>query len=188
LKNRVILSLTILFLFLSNCFAFAETKPIAEGAPLPGAIFQDHLSKEERSYLGLSLKTQFSLKDMNGTLLLIEIFSTYCTSCPKNVPVINTIYSAVEDDPVLKGKVKLIGIAVGNTGNEIESFKREYKVLYPVLGDLLFTLHKALGNPRVPVTILVKNTAKGNIVVHVRQGVLDSPDDVLKKIRGLIYR
>jgi hypothetical protein len=58
--------------------------------------------------------------------------------------------------------------------------------LYPVIGDLLFALHKALGNPRVPVTILVKNTAKGNIVVDVHQGVLDSPGDVLKKIRDLL--
>lgn len=125
---------------------------------------------------------------MNATILLIEVFSTYCTSCPKNVPILNTVYSAVEDDPVLKGKVKVIGIAVGNTGNEIESFKKEYKVLYPVLSDLLFTLHKSLGNPRVPYTILIRKNVKGNIVVYVHQGVIDSPDLILNNIRGFFSK
>ena len=178
----------IICFFLLEGFVYSETKPITMGARLPDTIFQDHLSKEERSYLGLSRKTKFSLKDISGTLLLIEVFSTYCTSCPRNVPVLNTVYSSVEDDPALKGKVKVISIAVGNTSNEIESFKREYKVLYPVLSDLPFIVHKALGNPRVPYTILVKKNVKGDVVIDAHQGEIGSPGGVLHNIRGFLSK
>ena len=184
MKNRFIFTLTIFCFFLLNGHAHSETRPLARGARLPDAVFLDHLSKEERSYLGLSRKTKFSLKDISGTLLLIEVFSTYCTSCPRNVPVLNAVYSSVEDDPALRGKVKVISIAVGNTGNEIDSFKREYKVLYPVLSDLPFIVHKALGNPRVPYTILVKKNMKGDVVVDAHQGEIGSPDSVLHNIKS----
>ena len=188
MKNRFIFSLAIFCLFLSNGFVCAETKPIAKGARFPNVIFQDNLLKEERSYLGLSRKTKFSLKEVSGILFLIEVFSTYCTSCPKNVPVFNDVYSAIENDPGLKGKVKVFSIAVGNTANEVESFKKAYKVLYPVLTDLHFTAHKALGNPRVPYTIVIRRNTKGNILVDTHQGVIDPSYDVLNNIRGFLLK
>ena len=188
MRTRIFFSLTFFFLFLSQVFVYAETKPIGRGARFPYVTFQDNLSKDERSYLGLSRKKDFSLKDIDGTLFLIEVFSTYCTSCPKNVPVLNDVYSAIRNDPGLKGKVKLFSIAVGNTGNEAESFKKEYKILYPVLTDIHFTAHKALGNPRVPYTILIRRTTKGTIVVDTHQGVIDSTDALLRTIRGFMFK
>ena len=50
-----------------------------------------------------------------------------------------------------------------------------------------FAVHDALGNPRVPYTIYVQKTAKGKIVVDIHQGVLDSAETVLKKVRSLNY-
>ena len=188
MKNRFMFSLTIIFLLLSQIFVYAETKPIGRGARFPYVTFQDNLSKDERSYLGLSQKKDFSFKDIEGTLFLIEVFSTYCTSCPKNVAVLNEVYSAIKNDPGLKGKVKLLSIAVGNTDNETESFKKEYKNLYPVLTDLHFSTHKALGNPRVPYTLLVRKTTKGTIVVDTHQGVIDSTDSLLRTIRGFMIK
>jgi hypothetical protein len=85
----------------------------------------------------------------------------------------------------LKEKVKIFGIAIGNTGKEVESYKEKYNVLFPVLTDYDFSAHDILGNPRVPYTIFVMKTAKGKAIVDSHQGVLDSAEVVLQKVRSL---
>lgn len=189
MKNRIsILLIPVIFCLFSFAGpAGAEIKPVVKGSQFPSVTFKDGLSKEERSYLRLARKTNFSLKDIGGTLFIIEVFSTYCTSCPKNVTVLNNVYSAIEKDPGLKGKVTLMGIAVGNTQVEAEGYKTEHKVLFPVITDLHFTAHKALGNPRVPYTILVRRNAR-DMVVQTHQGVMDSSDYVLNNVRGFLFK
>jgi thiol-disulfide isomerase/thioredoxin len=165
----------------------AETRPIAPGDTFPNLSFRDILSKGDKSYLGIGKKKTFSIKDMQGTLFIFEIFSTYCMSCPRNVPVLNKVYSVVNNDPKLRQQVKVLTVAIGNTRNEAESYKQEHKVLYPVLTDFTFAFHKALGNPRVPYTIIAKKDARGkNIVVYTHMGVIESPDSLLNEVQKLL--
>ena len=124
---------------------------------------------------------------MNGTLFIFEVFSTYCLSCPRNIPVFNAVYAATKNDALLKGKVKMIGIAVGNTENEIKQYSRDFKVLYPVLTDYSFTVHKALGSVRVPFTIFVKKDVRGRCVVAAtHQGVYGSAEEVMKTLKDIL--
>jgi hypothetical protein len=167
--------------------AYAEAKPIAKDALFPNVTFTDALTKDSRAYLGIPWKKKFSLKDMKGTLFVIEVFSTYCLSCPKNIPVLNATYASTKNDPALKGNVRVIGIAVGNTASEMQQYNREFKVSYPVLTDYSFTAHKALGNVRVPFTIFVKRDIKGRcVVVATHQGVYDTADEVMKTLQAML--
>ena len=192
LKNiRFIALLSILFCFivLSHGLISADIKLIGKGAQFPDVTFKDGVSKEERSYLGLSRKANFSFKDFTGSLFITEVFSTYCMSCPKNVPILNDAYSAIQNDPELKGKIKVIGIAVGNNSNEVEGFRKEYRVLYPILSDPRFTAHTALGNPRVPCTLFIRKNTKGNnIVIYAHQGVFGSTEEVMRKVREILSK
>jgi len=166
-----------------------KMRPIAAGDNFPNVGFRDILSKGDMDYLGIGKKKKetFSIKDLRGMLFIFEIFSTYCMSCPKNVPVLNTVYVTVNSDPELREKVKVLAVAVGNTENEAWSYKREYNTLYPVLTDFTFAFHKALGNPRVPYTIIVKRDARGrNIVLYIHLGVIQSVDNLLKEVRKLL--
>ncbi len=137
------------------------------------------------NYLGLSRKKNFSLDDIRGSIIIIELFSTYCISCPKNVPILNDVYTAIEKDARMKGTVKIVGIAIGNTRKEVENYNKAYNVLFPVLTDYDFAVHDSLGNPRVPYTIFVSKTAKGKTIVDSHHGVLDSTENVLKKVQSL---
>jgi len=124
---------------------------------------------------------------MKGTLFVFEVFSTYCLSCPKNIPVLNAVYANTKNDPPLKGKVKVVGIAVGNTENEIKLYNREFKVSYPVLTDYSFAIHKALGNVRVPFTLFVRRDVRGQcVVVATHQGVYDSAEEVMKTLQAVL--
>jgi thiol-disulfide isomerase/thioredoxin len=183
----------LLALFMGTVISFppegvrAETRPIARGDNFPNLSFRDILSKGDRAYLGTGKKKVFSIRDMQGNLFIVEIFSTYCMSCPRNVPVLNSVYSMINGDPKLRQKVKVVAVAIGNTRNEAESYKEEYKVLYPVLTDFTFAFHKASGNPRVPYTVVVKRDVKGkNIVVYTYLGVIESADSLLNEVQKLL--
>lgn len=184
----------VIFLFIA-CFlsgsqpfeAYSITEPISKGARFPDIIFAETLSKEARTYLDTQKKSNFSIKDTKGDIYIIEVFSTYCTSCPKNIQLLNSVYSLIAEDPVLKGKVKVLAIAVGNNQNEVKTYNREYKVLYPVLTDYRFTAHKALGNPYVPFTVFAKKDSKGRIMVaDTHRGLFDSKEEIMEIIRELI--
>jgi len=191
--NAIRVVLLVLFVVMSVSLPLrgvhGETRPIARGENFPNLSFRDMLSKGDRAYLGIGRKKIFSIKDMQGNLFIFEIFSTYCMSCPRNVPVLNAVYSKVNGDPKLSQKVKVAAVAIGNTRNEAESFKQEYKVLYTVLTDFTFAFHKALGNPRVPYTIIVKRDVRGkNIVVYTHMGVIESPELIMTEVRDFLRR
>jgi thiol-disulfide isomerase/thioredoxin len=166
-------------------FSFSEVKPKGRNSTFPDFSFQNTLTKEENRYLGSSQKHMLSFRKIRGDIFIIEVFSTYCMACPKNVPVLNAVYSAVTNNTDLKDKVKIVGIAVGNTENEIKAYRKSYGMHYPVLSDYHFTFLKVIGNPRVPYTIFIKRLPGGNkdVIFYTHQGVLDSPESILRAIQ-----
>jgi thiol-disulfide isomerase/thioredoxin len=173
----------LVFLFPIVCLA----KSVDSDAIFPDLNFKNALSKEERVYLEVSKKRTVSFKEIKGSLIIVELTNTYCTSCRKNISVLNDVYSMIENDPLLKGKIKVISIASGNNKKEVEMFIKEYKILYPVFTDYNFEAHEAMGSPRVPYTIFVKRDDKGkNIVVYTHQGIFESAKDISNRINEFL--
>ena len=176
MNRKSIYVIGVVFLSIHLCYNFlqAETKPVGFAIPFPNLTFNQVLSKGEQVYLGIPQKKSFSFKEIHGNLILIEFISTYCVSCQRQTPIFNELYSSIENDPGLKGKVKMIGIAAGNNLKEVEDYKKEYKVPYPIISDLKFDAHAAVGSPRTPFTIWVrKDTQVRGIVVSTHLGVKD---------------
>ena len=168
-----LLGISLLFFFPG--ISSAAPRPLGTSQYFPNFVFTDALSRDEQAYLGISARKNFSIKNIRSTVIIMEMFNTYCTICPRNVPVLNDVYSLIEDDPKLRGKIKVISIAVGNTSAEITSYKKTQGVRYPILSDSNFTLHRLLGDPRVPYTMLIKR----NRIVHTHHGVMDSSESLL---------
>jgi len=167
--------------------AWSETKPVGFAIPFPELTFKQILSKEEQAYLGIPKKTNFFFKEIRGSLILVEFISTYCVSCQKQTPIFNEVYSLIEKDPRLKGKVKMVGIAAGNNEKEVENFKKEYKVPFPILADLNFDAHTTVGSPRTPFTIWVRRDVQGkSIVVSTHLGLIDSAESALDETRAVL--
>ncbi len=186
LNKKLIFFLSIICASISFLYgsAVTEINPIYKPERFPDLTFENILSKDEQAYLGISRKKYFSFKEIKGSLVIVELTSTYCVSCKKNIPILNEFYQRIQKDPELKGKVKVIGIAIGNNRKEVEIFKNEYKVLYPLLADPDFSSHKAFGEPRVPYTMFVKRDVKGkNITVKIHKGVIESADSLMNDIR-----
>ena len=169
--NLVVFLLAFLFCGLAS----AETKPVGFAIPFPDLTFTQALSKEEQAYLGIPQKKGFSFKEIRGNLILTEFISTYCASCQRQAPIFNELYSSIEKDRGLRRKVKMIGVAAGNSLHEVEVYKKTYQVPYPVLADPKFDAHTAVGSPRTPFTIWVRKGTQGKgIVVSTHLGMMDS--------------
>ena len=205
MSRRILISsfgVTFFPIFLIFFLASAETKPVGFAIPFPDLTFTQALSKGEQVYLGILQKKSFSFKEIRGDLVLIEFTSTYCVSCRKQTPIFNELYASIENDPKMKGKVKMIGFAAGNNLKEVEDYKKDYKVPYPIISDSKFDAHVAVGSPRTPFTIWVRKDPEGRgIVVSTHLGVRDLKSfldetkavlqydlALLKPKKGIIYK
>jgi thiol-disulfide isomerase/thioredoxin len=176
MNRKFIYEIGAVLLSLHLCYNFlhAETKPVGFAIPFPDLTLTQVLSKGEQAYLGILQKKSFSFKEIRGDLVLIEFTSTYCVSCRKQTPIFNELYASIENDPKMKGKVKMIGFAAGNNLKEVEDYKKDYKVPYPIISDSKFDAHVAVGSPRTPFTIWVRKDPEGRgIVVSTHLGVRD---------------
>ena len=172
-KRKSIPALFLSMLFLCG-LASAETRRVAFAIPFPDLLFSQALSKEERTYLGIPEKKGFSLREIRGSLILVEFLSIYCVNCQRQAPIFNELYSFIEKDPRLRGKVKIVGVAAGNGLHEVEVYKKTFQVPYPILADPKFDAHTAVGSPRTPFTIWIRKDTQGRgIVVSTHLGMMD---------------
>jgi hypothetical protein len=102
------------------------------------------------------------------------------------VPIFNKLQEAVAADPDLKDRVCLLGLAVGNSVEEIENFKDEFGARYPILSDEEKVLFNRTGNIRgTPHTYVIHREELGFIVDYHAGGV-SSSERYLDSIRHIL--
>lgn len=161
--------------------AFKEPPPA--GGTLPAVQFPKPADSGELKYLGLTGSGMFSADQVKAQALIIQIFSMYCPYCQKDAPNVNRLYGLMENNPDLKGKIKIIGIGAGNTSFEVATFKKKYKVEFPLIPDGDFRIYKVIGEVRTPYFMVVKlNGPKPLEVVYSRLGGHEDVDAFLSEI------
>lgn len=183
---------SIFWIFLSFFFSFqlwaeSEAQTMGFAVPFPNLTFSQPLSKAERTYLGVPQKAMFSFREIKGELILVELLNTYCFNCQKQAPIFVELYSSIKQNPTLKDKVKMIGIAAGNNPDEVKAFKEAYQIPYPIFSDSRFDAHMAVGSPRTPFTLWVRKDSQGNgVVVSTHLGLIESKEKVLSETRAVL--
>jgi thiol-disulfide isomerase/thioredoxin len=161
----------------------SASEPPAEGGPLPVIKLPIPKSQEEKNYLGLKGEGSFTIPKIKAKVIIIEIFSMYCPYCQKEAPTVNELYNAVENNPDLKGKIKIIGIGAGNTPMEVDVFRKKYQIAFPLFPDVDYSIHKVCGEVRTPYFIGVKiNENNTHEVIYSKLGSIQDANQFLELI------
>jgi len=177
-------------IILSVTSAKSTSKVAKLGDLFPPYSFPPPTSSQDLTYLGLSEGKPFTVGDIQAALIVVELLNIYCTSCQKQAPIYNQVFDLVEQDPAMKGKVKWMGVGVGNNAKEVEFFRKAKSIPFPIFTDTQFKLYEAVGGPggiRTPFTILVRKDEKGRgIVVDSHMGFRRETDEITDGIKAAL--
>jgi peroxiredoxin len=182
-RSRKIIPLVAICL---TCFwvtiAAAES-PVVNAVALGELQLKLNGNQEHRTYLKVESEASITLSQIRADHLIVVIFNSFCTICQADAGKLNSMYQMITEDPLLEGKVKMIGIGTGNTAVEVELFQQEHKVPYPLFADPEFKLENAIPeNLRAPMFLAVRNTGAAPLeVVQTHMGPLKSLDDLLRE-------
>jgi peroxiredoxin len=159
----------------------------AAEADFPKAIVQATLKVPDdagvRSALGIKQKSgTFNLGDIEGSVVIVEIFSMYCPFCQRHAPATNALFQTIQADPATRGSVKLIGIGVGNTSYEVNFFKKKYGILFPLFDDANSSVLNSLKGVRTPYYFGIRKNNGALQVFFAQQGAFDDPKAFLKTV------
>jgi thiol-disulfide isomerase/thioredoxin len=196
MKRWIMLGISLLFLPLSFFPAWAKEKArvITAGDFFPEFSFPMTLSRADITYLGLPTKflgmrkgDAFSLKDVGAELIVVEYMNKYCLSCQIQAPILNQVFETVNKDPAFQRKVKFLSIGAGNNQKEVDSFRAEKRVPFPIIPDPKFLAYEAIGDPGgTPFTLFLRKTDTRLAVARAKIGLTKDPEVILKQIRDAL--
>jgi peroxiredoxin len=173
----------VMVLVLSACVVANRAKVTTEAEVLPEIILSVPENPVHREYLGLTQKKTFLPPHIDAQVLIIEIFSMYCPHCQREAPVINELYHRIEEDRKLRGRVKLIGIGVGNSPCEIGLFQKKYEIPFPLFSDEDFSIYRKLDEVATPYFICMQIQKNGtHRVFYKKIGGFGDPGEFLELI------
>ncbi len=165
--------------------SFSQSSPPSVGGTLPKISLPVPQDEAYRQYLGLKGGGTFLVPQIKANVVIVQIFSMYCPHCQKDAPVANEFFSKLSADGKLKDTVKLIGIGAGNSDFEIDFFRKQYGIKFPLFSDGEFLIHKDIGEVRTPYFIAIKINKNGtHKVVYSKLGGIENADEFMKIVKG----
>lgn len=161
-------------------------KPVRVGDTFAPFTLESNLTQQELQALKLRPQKTISLNDLKAEIVVVEMLNVHCHTCQLQMPVFNKLWDAIQADKVLKSKVAMIGITVGNTAEEITAFHQEFQPRYPILADPFKTVYNSLSDPKgTPQTYIIRrDTGNDWFILYHHRGAVDSHDIYLEKIKG----
>lgn len=160
----------------------ALAAPPGAGERMPELVLPVPADPSGQEMLGLQGKTTFTLADLPGDLIMIEIIGVYCPQCVKQSPGFRTLFNRLNKGK-LKGRVAMFGLAAGGTEAEVRQLLGTGQYLFPVISDPDYAAHKVLGEPLTPYTIVCRPDG-GIVFAHL--GIVEDIDGLYQQIRTLL--
>ena len=153
------------------------------GTVLPKIQMESPADEADKKYLGIGKIGKFTFQQVKGDLLLVEIVGVYCPLCHKQAPGFNRLFQRIQRDGRLSSKVKMLAIAAGGSPSELSYLRQEFSIPFPIIRDSQYEIHKQLGEPRTPFTLLIDRNRK---ILFTHLGVIEDMDSFFNKIAALV--
>jgi peroxiredoxin len=185
LKRKILAlgSLLTMVLFMGGLATAADVEP--KVGQQVNYKFGKPMADEDAKYLGLEKAQEFTVKDVKAPYLLVEQFSTTCIYCNTQAAVISTIFNRVQQDSVLKNKVKFAAEMQGDAADKVKAWREKHKIAFPLIPDPESTLGDALNYHPYPVTFVLDKNGK---IVYLMVGEMRSSDvgDVISWLKDTL--
>lgn len=171
------------FVCLTALNVYAGNDIPGKGNVFPSISLPVPSTEAEQVYLGVSGKGTFKISDIKANVVIIEILSMYCPYCQKEAPIVNDLFQLIETNPEIRDKIKLIGIGAGNTAFEIDIFRNQYNIRFPLFADHSYAVHKKVGEVRTPYFFVLRLSPDGsNKIIYSKVGTIHDPKQFLNLI------
>ena len=171
------------FCLAALCATVGSASAINVGDPFPLFSRENILTPQECAYLRIAPDKQFSLNDLSHDIIIIEFLNVYCHTCRMQVEIFNDLFTTIQKDPELSRRVCMIGIAVGNTADEIQDFKKNFGALYPILSDKEKAIFNMTGNLQgTPHTYILRKEDQ-RFIIDYHAGGVTSKDRYLNTVK-----
>lgn len=169
--------------FLVLALGSAQAATIAKGDKVGDVEFPAPLSAEDAKALGVEADKPFKLSQLGSPFVIVELFATSCPHCVHHAPTMNQVYGLIKKNANLAGKVKIFGLAAGDSANNTMSWKKHFKVPFALVPDPDFKAYKALNPLGTPTTVVLN---KGGEVLLVKEGAFDSAEAFIKELAEIV--
>ncbi len=144
-------------------------------------VFPDlalNLAPASASALGLGSGGPTSLARIPAEGLLVVLVSYFCPPCHIEVPRLKDLERRIRERG-LAGRIRLVGLAVGDDQAQVERFLARHGGLpFPLLPDPALAAHKRLGNPVVPALYAVASHGGRLRLLSLHQGEFTEDPDL----------
>jgi thiol-disulfide isomerase/thioredoxin len=153
---------------------------VEKGNKLGDLQFAAPITPEDAQYLGVPAGKPFKLDQVGAPYVLVEIFATGCSHCYAHAPHMNELFNMINKDPQTAEKVKIIGLAQGDSPDNVATWKKQLKVPFALVPDADGKVTEKINIMGTPTTILVNK--KGD-VLYAKPGATPDMQAVLKDIK-----
>lgn len=171
-----------LFILLLAPAGWAEEAPIKAGTQVPSFNLPAPDSAQAASYLGLKGMDPGPFSNIVAKIVVVEFMSAKCPHCFTNAPIVNRLYKVIQEDKALGKDVKVIAIAIGNNKTEMDAFKKNFKVPFPMFPDEQLNIAGTFEIMETPTIVVMSNKGK---VLTSHGGVIKDFDGFLKELRSI---
>ena len=166
----------------------AQGKTLIKGGDdFPAVALKTPAAVGDRAYLGIAGGEQFTIRDIQARIILVEILNVYCVACQNQAPLYNRLYDLIQANPAARKQIKMIGIAVANDEEEVQTFRQHFKIPYPIVTDPEYRLHEAVGGGPTPFSIIVRRdpAARSALVAEAHLGVREDIPGLFRRMQSL---
>lgn len=165
-----------------HALAVGDTFPACRVAVLNGDA--------DREYLDLPEGVRWlELGELSARFVLIQLYNTLCSDCVAETKMLTRFFKQVEADPVLAGRLKIIGLGVYDSNRAVVRFKKHYGVAYPLFSDKDGQIFECLGQTELPLAYLVRAEGDGNWTIElIRRGYFKPDEKFLGVLKDAVIR